>query len=189
MTFPQTPNLEIQRKTLYWLAYRLRLVNHAFYIDPPTFQPTLLSSTLLTPPIHSNVTRDFLCPTRLNTVQRETQMLDIFIAIETREDLFMDASELHLGRCKLFKDLFDLMRPRSHIENLVRHYGMGGGLVHITSTSTIGSSATASLDSMASGSSRSKNQASITFAAISVTASNNPLCPDLDADIYSLCTF
>ncbi|KAI6032545.1 hypothetical protein EDC04DRAFT_3091545 [Pisolithus marmoratus] len=151
----QTPNLERQRKTMYWLVYHLRLVNHAFFIDPPTFQPTLLSFALLTPRIHSNVTRDFLCPTRLNTVQREARVLDVFIAIETREDLFTHASELHLGRCKLFKDLFDLMQPRSHIENLVRHYGMGEGLVHITSTSAIGSSTITSLDSMASRSSRS----------------------------------
>ncbi|KAI6006395.1 hypothetical protein EDC04DRAFT_981545 [Pisolithus marmoratus] len=82
-------------------------------------------------------------------------------------------------------DLFDLMQSRSHIENLARRYGMGEGLVHVASTSTIGSSTIASLDSMASGCSRSKNQTSITFTAISVAASNDSLCPDLDADIYS----
>ncbi|KAI5994978.1 hypothetical protein EDC04DRAFT_2613076 [Pisolithus marmoratus] len=163
------------------LAYHLRLVNHALiFIDLLTFQPTLLS---LTPGIYSNVTRDFLCPTPFDTVQCETRVLDIFIVIETREDLFTDTFELHLGRCTLFKDLFDLMQPRSHIENLVRHDGMGKGLVHITSTSAISSSATASLDSMASGSRRSQNRTSITFTVISVATSNNPPCPDLGADI------
>ncbi|KAI5997886.1 hypothetical protein EDC04DRAFT_2584954, partial [Pisolithus marmoratus] len=39
-----------------------------------------------------------------DTVQCETR---VSITIRTREDLFTDASELHLGRDELFTDLFD----------------------------------------------------------------------------------
>ncbi|KAI6017112.1 hypothetical protein EDC04DRAFT_2745959 [Pisolithus marmoratus] len=71
-----------------------------------------------------------------------------FIAIKTGGDLFADASKLH-------PDLFHLTQPRSRLEDLVRHYGMCEGVIHITSSGVIGSSSTASLDSVASGSSRS----------------------------------
>ncbi|KAI6030033.1 hypothetical protein EDC04DRAFT_3091845 [Pisolithus marmoratus] len=43
----------------------------------------------------------------LDTVQRETCVLDTFVAIKTREDLFTDASGFHLGRHELFIALFD----------------------------------------------------------------------------------
>ena len=68
----------------------------------------------------------------LGMIQRETRVFDIFIALKAREDFFMDASELHTFREELFKDLFDLMQPRSRLEDLVRHYGMREGVVHVT---------------------------------------------------------
>ncbi|KAI6012047.1 hypothetical protein EDC04DRAFT_2762337, partial [Pisolithus marmoratus] len=80
-----------------------------------------------------------------------------FIAIKTRGGLFTDTSKLHLGGDKPFKDLFDLTQPCSHLEDLIRQYGMCEGIVHITSSSVIGLSSTASLDSIASRSSRSQN--------------------------------
>ncbi|KAI6016743.1 hypothetical protein EDC04DRAFT_521043 [Pisolithus marmoratus] len=176
MTFPQTSNVERQRKTLYWLAYHLRLINRAFYIAcmhilRSTYLPAY--SSLIRPPYSSDPfpMSSATSSAPLDTVQRETRVLDIFIAIKTREDLFTDASELHLGRDELFKDLFDLMQPRSRLEDLVRHYGMREGVVHITSTSAIGSSSTASLDSVNSRSSRSQNRTSIPFSAISVSFS------------------
>ncbi|KAI6030019.1 hypothetical protein EDC04DRAFT_2898672 [Pisolithus marmoratus] len=43
----------------------------------------------------------------LDTVQRETRVLDTFIAIKTREDLFTDASGFHLGRHELSTALSD----------------------------------------------------------------------------------
>ncbi|KAI5987970.1 hypothetical protein EDC04DRAFT_2820359 [Pisolithus marmoratus] len=80
-----------------------------------------------------------------------------FIAIKTRGDLFTDASELHLCGEKPSEHLFDLTQPRSRLEDLVRHYGMCEGVVLITSTSAIGSSSTAFLESVNRGSSRSQN--------------------------------
>ncbi|KAI6011182.1 hypothetical protein EDC04DRAFT_2766676, partial [Pisolithus marmoratus] len=71
-----------------------------------------------------------------------------FIAIKTRGDQFTDASELHLGGDKPFEDLFDLTQPRSRLEYLVRHYGMCEGVVRITFSGVIGSSSTASPESV-----------------------------------------
>ncbi|KAI6013230.1 hypothetical protein EDC04DRAFT_2870846 [Pisolithus marmoratus] len=139
MTFPQTPNVERQRKTLYWLAYHLRLVNRAFYIAcmhilRSTYLPAY--SSLIRPPYSSDPfpMSSATSSAPLDTVQRETRVPGKISSA--------DASELHLGRDELFKDLFDLMQPRSRLEDLVRHYGVREGVVHITSTSAIGSSST-----------------------------------------------
>jgi hypothetical protein len=70
----------------------------------------------------------------LQTIQRETQVLDLFIALKVREDVWMDASELHLEREESFKDLFDLNQPRSRVEDLVRVYGMREGVVALPSS-------------------------------------------------------
>jgi hypothetical protein len=40
--------------------------------------------------------------------QRETAVLDLFIAAKVREDTWLDETELHLEREETFKDLFDL---------------------------------------------------------------------------------
>jgi hypothetical protein len=66
-------------------------------------------------------------------MQRETQVLDLFIALKVREDVWMDESELHLEREESFKDLFDLMQPRSRMEDLVRHYGVREGVISVNS--------------------------------------------------------
>lgn len=43
---------------------------------------------------------------------RETRVLDLYIALKVREDVWMDETELHLERDESFKDLFDLMQVR-----------------------------------------------------------------------------
>jgi len=43
----------------------------------------------------------------------------------------MDDSELHLEREDSFKDLFDLLQPKSRLEDLVRIYGLREGVVSI----------------------------------------------------------
>lgn len=70
---------------------------------------------------------------RLGTIQRETAILDLFIALKVREDVWADDSELHLERDESFKDLFDLAQPRSRLEDLVRVYGLREGVVSIDS--------------------------------------------------------
>ncbi|KAF7328907.1 hypothetical protein MVEN_02520400 [Mycena venus] len=152
MTFPQTPafdegKVERQRKTLYWLAVSLRLVNRALYIAcmhvlRSTYLPAY--DSLIRSPYSSD---PFPLPTgpqsafvpvnpanlRLGTIQRETATLDLFIALKVREDVWADDSELHLERDESFKDLFDLAQPRSRLEDLVRVYGLREGVVGIDS--------------------------------------------------------
>jgi len=114
-------------------------------------------------------------------VQRETRVFDLFITLKTREDMFMDASEFHLEREEMFKDLFDLMQPRSRLEDLVRHYGMREGAVHITSPDTSSqlsmgpTYATTTSSSRPSGAvSHSKiyRQTSVPFSALSISFSS-----------------
>jgi hypothetical protein len=62
---------------------------------------------------------------------RETKVLDLFISLKVREDVYMDDSELHLEREESFKDLFDLMQPKSRIEDLVRTYGLREGIISL----------------------------------------------------------
>ncbi|KAH7912070.1 hypothetical protein BJ138DRAFT_1149253 [Hygrophoropsis aurantiaca] len=152
MTLPQTPGrdegrIERQRKTLYWFSVNLRLVNRAFYIacmhvlrstylpaydtlihppytsDPFPLSPSSPSYSFSTSPTSS------AAPSPIDTIQRETQVLDMFIALKVREDVMMDDSELHLEREESFKDLFDLMQPRARMEDLVRYYGLRENVV------------------------------------------------------------
>src|SRR5262245_32335327 len=72
----------------------------------------------------------------LQTIQRETSVLDLFIALKVREDVWMDDSELHLEREESFKDLFDLNQPRSRVEDLVRAYGVKEAVVALPALSS-----------------------------------------------------
>ena len=100
----------------------------------------------------------------LQTIQRETSVLDLFIALKVREDVWADDSELHLEREESFKDLFDLMQPRSRLEDLVRVYGMREGVVSIPSSSSSPSSSTPP--------GRRARPRPIPFAALSVSFSS-----------------
>ncbi|KAG2006070.1 hypothetical protein CC2G_002418 [Coprinopsis cinerea AmutBmut pab1-1] len=159
-TFPTHPLIdtllvERQRKTLLWLAKSLRLVNKAFYIAcmhvlRSTYLPAYTS--LLRPYYSSDPFPSTPVPqahgSTLNTVQRETPILDQFIALKVREDVFADDSELHLEREDMFKDIFDHSQPKARLEDLVRIYGVKEGVVTLappgvvtyTSTSTSSSS-------------------------------------------------
>ncbi|KAG9310907.1 hypothetical protein JVU11DRAFT_8768 [Chiua virens] len=160
MTFLQTPwrgetRLQRQRKTLYWLSHQLRLVNRSLYIGQSSITVEGLQSNLIYPSASMHVLRSTFFPLYaslirapytsdpfplssssasptgpLETVQRETHVLDLFIALKVREDVMMDDTEFHLEREESFKDLFDLMQPRSRLEDLVRSYGVRENVVH-----------------------------------------------------------
>ena len=106
----------------------------------------------------------------LQTIQRETKVLDLFIALKVREDVWMDDSELHLEREESFKDLFDLNQPRSRLEDLIRVYGEREGIV-------IGSpAAPPNASSSPTNSSSQRNRVSfglnpIPFSALSISFS------------------
>lgn len=69
----------------------------------------------------------------LPSIQRETAVLDMFIALKVREDVWSDDTELHLERDESFRDLFDLMQPRARLEDLVRYYGIRKGVITLGS--------------------------------------------------------
>ncbi|THH05005.1 hypothetical protein EW146_g10015, partial [Bondarzewia mesenterica] len=152
-TFPQTSRLdegrdERQRKTIYWLSVSLRLVNRALYIacmhvlrstylpaytslirPPYTSDPFPLSPIPSNHPSSSSSPSDLTSPPLIPSAHRETTILDLFIALKVREDVWSDASELHLERAESFRDLFDLMQPRARCEDLVQFYGARAGLI------------------------------------------------------------
>ncbi|EMD35206.1 hypothetical protein CERSUDRAFT_116675 [Gelatoporia subvermispora B] len=124
-----------QRKMLYWMSSSLRLVNRAFFIAcmhvlRSTFLPAYTG--LIRPPYSSDpfplmspsatYVDSTLSP--IQSLQRETGVLDLFIAVKVREDVWSDDSSLHLEREETFKDLFDLMQPRARLEDLVRVHGV-----------------------------------------------------------------
>jgi hypothetical protein len=200
MTFPHKDGFveevfERQRKTLYWLSVRLRLVNRTFYIAcmhvlRSTYLPAY--NSLIRPPYTSDpFPHSIAVPSQISnsspssstshiqtdlnsiqSLQRETSVLDHFIALKVHEDVWADESELHLERDESFKDLFDLMQPRSRIEDLVRHYGMRDGLISIGVSSSGRSTPTSSgVRSSSFSVTRGKRPTPLPFSALSVTFS------------------
>ncbi|KII90211.1 hypothetical protein PLICRDRAFT_107733 [Plicaturopsis crispa FD-325 SS-3] len=146
--FPQTPDMvngqmEHQRRVLYWMSVGLRLVNRSFYtvcmhVLRSTYLPaygSLIRAPYTSDPFPLSASSS-TSSSPVTTIQRETQVLDLFIALKVREDVWADESELHLEREESFKDLFDLSQPRSRLEDLVRHYGVREGVVSATGASS-----------------------------------------------------
>lgn len=188
MTFPQTPGIdegkiERQRKTLCWLSTQLRLVNRSFYIAcehvlRSTYLPAY--NSMIRPPYSSDPFpfSSSASTSSCDTLQRETKVLDLFIALKVHEDVMVDDSSLHLEREDSFKDLFDLMQPRSRLEDLIRHYGVREGVVHTnpsgvyTSSSSSGMfSANTSGIGFAGTSKRTSDPAPVPFSALSISFS------------------
>ena len=160
-TFPQSSRIpdqgtpELQRKTLYWLSTSLRLVNRALYtasmhilrstylrayqalLKPPySSDPFPISSgppayetdgSLYQPPQYQSIPEE----SPLQTIQRETLILDRFITLKVREDVFSDESCLHLEGDDKFRDLFNLAQPQARLEDLVRICGLKEGVVSV----------------------------------------------------------
>jgi hypothetical protein len=103
-------------RSTYLPAYSA-LVHPPYSSDPFPLATASPSYSTSTSPIQSS--------------QRETQVLDLFIALKVREDVWADESELHLERDESFRDLFDLMQPRSRTEDLVRVYGVREGVLTV----------------------------------------------------------
>lgn len=66
-------------------------------------------------------------PSPLNPNHRETAILDLFLALKVREDVWADETELYLGRGESFRDLFELMQPKARLEDLVGEMLAGSG--------------------------------------------------------------
>lgn len=143
--FPQTSDankgkVERQRETLYYLSTSLRLVNRVFYI----VSMHVLRSTYL-PAYNSLIRRPYSsdpfphtlpdsCESTasiltLQHAHRETKVLDLFIALKVRQDVYMDDTEFHLENTESPRDLFDYMQPKSRLEDLICHYGVKAGVI------------------------------------------------------------
>ncbi|OJA11786.1 hypothetical protein AZE42_07380 [Rhizopogon vesiculosus] len=114
----------------------------------------------------------------IDTLQRETKVLDLFIALKVHEDVMVDDSSLHLEREDSFKDLFDLMQPRSRLEDLVRDYGVRDGVVH-TNPTEVGAPSSSStilrMNNSGTGSASTSKQPTgpvpVSFSALSISFS------------------
>lgn len=63
------------------------------------------------------------------TLHRETKVLDLFIALKVRQDVYMDDTELHLENTESLRDLFSFMQPKSRLEDLVYQLGVEKGVI------------------------------------------------------------
>ncbi|KAF8208358.1 hypothetical protein K438DRAFT_1574363 [Mycena galopus ATCC 62051] len=138
-TFSEAHDIEDARKTLYWLAIGLRLVNRVFYTTSMNVLRSIylpLYDSLIRPPYTSDPfpsAHSHTSPSSITlSLQRETHILDLFIALKVREDVWADDSDLHLSRTEpTFTDLFSLLMPRARLEDLVREYGVAEGVLYI----------------------------------------------------------
>jgi len=113
--------------------------------SPYTSDPFPLSSTEA-----SGESRDRKLPS-IRSLQRETEVFDLFIALKAKEDVWLDDSLLHLDKEDCFNDLFAVMQvskghfqssspthlflqPRRRLEDLLRHYGFRYGSVTLSET-------------------------------------------------------
>ncbi|KAF8953463.1 hypothetical protein BDZ97DRAFT_1713044 [Flammula alnicola] len=113
---------ERQRKTLFWLSTSLRLVSRQLYIA----SMHVLRSTYL--PAYEALIRPGYSS---DPFPMGTPVLDRFILLKVRQDVFADESELHMDREDAFRDLFDVAQPRARLEDLVRIYGVREGVVSV----------------------------------------------------------
>ncbi|KAI0920291.1 hypothetical protein AcW1_002074 [Taiwanofungus camphoratus] len=166
---------EGQRKTLYWLCTSLRLVSRALYVASmhvlrSTYIPAyarLIRAPYTSDPFpmaSAEAEQSDPCASPVQSIQRETRVFDRFLALKVHEDVLADESELHMEREESFRDLFDLMQPRSRLEDLVRVYGTREGII-TTSRANQQSSSAVTRSRLPTG------VQPISFAALSVSFS------------------
>ena len=149
--------MHILRST-YLPAYT-SLLRAPYTSDPfPLSSPPSTTTTPPTSTITSTPTPDLPL---LPSPHRETAILDAFIALKVREDVWADASELHLEREETFRDLFERVQPRARCEDLVRRYGERAGVVVLDVPG-------AADPSPSGGGSRAGRTRAIPFSAVSV---------------------
>lgn len=112
-------------RSIYLPAYR-SLIRSPYTSDP--FPTTTTNSRS---PTYTSKAQDYSQTHPIQSLQRETAVLDRFIALKVREDVFLDESELHLEREDMFKDLFDHAQPKARLEDLVRSYGIRKGVIRV----------------------------------------------------------
>ncbi|PBK94413.1 hypothetical protein ARMGADRAFT_1099176, partial [Armillaria gallica] len=102
-------------RSMYLPAYNC-LVRLPYSLDPfPTSSPSETQSS--TSPC-SNFTH-----------YHELVTLDRFISLLAHKDCLLDTLDLYLPREEACKDLFDLLQPKSHLEDLIAEQGSRLGVV------------------------------------------------------------
>ncbi|EKM52857.1 uncharacterized protein PHACADRAFT_261513 [Phanerochaete carnosa HHB-10118-sp] len=144
-------------RSTYLQAYA-SLVHPPYSSDPFPLQSP--SPSTIPKPANSHI--------QIRSLQRETQVLDLFITLKVREDVWLDESELHLERDESFRDLFDLMQPRARTEDLVRGYGLREGVISTDADGTIA-------QTVNSASSSRTKQRTVPFNTLSVSFSSRRL--------------
>ncbi|KAK0448325.1 uncharacterized protein EV420DRAFT_1567435 [Desarmillaria tabescens] len=144
-TFPQRDGkfegegkIERQRMTLHWLVTSLRLVNKTLYIAcmhilRSTYLPAY-DSLIRAPYTSDPFPSSSMPPTEKSSIfstHRELSTLDIFIALLAHEDLMLDSTSLHLPREEAYKDLFDMIQPKTRLEDLVIEEGIKAGVIQM----------------------------------------------------------
>ncbi|KAH0579594.1 hypothetical protein H2248_002445 [Termitomyces sp. 'cryptogamus'] len=99
-----------------------QLVRAPYTSDPFPLLVTQVQTVNSSPyaPIPPSNQNQYQHASPLSTIQRETVILDKFIALKVREDVWADDSELHLERDEAYKDLFDHVQPCARLEDQVR---------------------------------------------------------------------
>ncbi|THV07851.1 hypothetical protein K435DRAFT_576839, partial [Dendrothele bispora CBS 962.96] len=134
-----------QRENLYWLETSLRLVSRKMYIAcMHILRSTYLSTydSLVRAPYTSDpfpswevfpaiIDRNPYHTPIVSPVHRELCTLDKFIAVLAHEDFLLDSTSLHLGRSEAYKDIFDLMQPKTRLEDLVAIEGARFGVISL----------------------------------------------------------
>ncbi|KAK0483229.1 hypothetical protein IW261DRAFT_1331734 [Armillaria novae-zelandiae] len=127
-----------QRENLHWLETSLRLVNRALYIAcmhilRSTYLPAydrLVRPPYSSDPFPTSSPDEIQSSTSLLfTHHRELVTLDRFISLLAHEDRLLDVSDLHLPREEAYKDLFDLVQPKSRLEDLIAEQGTRIGVI------------------------------------------------------------
>ncbi|KAF7329896.1 COesterase domain-containing protein [Mycena kentingensis (nom. inval.)] len=158
-TFADAPDVAEQRRALYWISRGLRLVNRLLYTTSmnvlrslylPLYNDCIRRPYSSDPFPHTSTSSgsesESASPRLGASLQRETATFDLFIALKIRDDSFKDDSELHLESDDSFTDLFNLMQPRSRLEDLFRDAAVEEGVVYLDrprrrGTNSAGSSA------------------------------------------------
>jgi hypothetical protein len=118
-----------------YLPLYIDLVKPPYSSDPfplnapsgPAYTPR--PRTTAAPPEPLTTTASAFSVPSLQSVQRETAVLDRFLVLKICDDVRADESELHLGSEDAFGDIFELMQPRSRVEDLVRAFGVQTGVI------------------------------------------------------------
>ncbi|KAI6011084.1 hypothetical protein EDC04DRAFT_3145904 [Pisolithus marmoratus] len=112
MTFPQTPNLERQRKTLYWLTYHLTRQPCILHRCDVVLRGLLMRVTAYMHTLNSTYLPASSSLGRSPSLSSDPFSMTSAISSAPLNTTQPDPSEPHLGGDEPFEDLFDVIQPQ-----------------------------------------------------------------------------